>query len=400
MADILLVAQSGGPSPVINASLAGILLEAQQHGFRAVYGAVHGIEGILKEELLDIGGEREDTLEALSRTPAAALGSSRYKLAAGDLERMAAVLRAHDIGAFIYIGGNGSMLVCHRLAQLLPGLRVMGVPKTIDNDLPLTDHTPGYGSAARFMALAARDAGRDLESMATFDDVVILEALGRDAGWLAAAAALLKADEDEAPHLVYVPEIPFEEAQFLADVQRVHARLGRVFVVVGEGLRDAAGHFPGAGSAPVDALGRTMYSLSAGVAHHLVALVRDRLQLQARALRPGLIGRAFSACISEVDRREALLTGAAAVRHLLAGQSGQMVALERPAAVPYQSTTRLVALSEVAGPVKHLPRTFMNAAGTMVSPDFVAYALPLIGDLPPPLARLQRRPVPQRLSSA
>jgi 6-phosphofructokinase len=395
----LVVGQSGGPTPVINGSLAGVIGQAQQHDcFVGIRGLVHGIEGALRERLLDLGGQTPENLDLLSRTPGSALGSCRYKLSDADYERILEVFRAHDVRHFVYIGGNDSMDTCHRIWALAGkkgyDMQVIGVPKTIDNDLAFTDHSPGYGSAARFLALAARDTGRDLEAMATFDDVAILEAMGRNAGWLTAASALGKAADDEAPHLVYVPEVAFDQERFLDDVARIHGRLGRVFVVVSEGIRDAEGHFVGQqaqrGSGS-DAFGHVVHALSTGVAAYLTGLVRERLGLQARFLRPGLIGRALSACVARTDRVEALAVGRQAVTHLAAGESGHMVTLERLSDDPYRWRTGLAPLVDVANAEHLLPREYVDEAGTMVTEAFWRYALPLIDGPLPPLARLAGR---------
>lgn len=390
----LMVGQLGGPTAVINASLAGIIQEAKAHPqITAIYGLRHGLEGAFKEEYVDLWQQSDVTIQRLAHTPAAALGSGRYKLADDDFERILAVLQSRNVRFLLLIGGNGSMYVCNCIAELTAAvgyeLRVMGVPKTMDNDLAGTDHSPGYGSAARFMALITRDTGRDLESMRTFDDVVILEALGRNAGWVTAASALGKRSEDEAPHLVYVPEVPFDENRFLDDVERIHRRLGRVFVVVGEGIRDSDGRFVGESSAesgPSDAMGRVVHSLTMGVAAYLTAVVREKLQLQSRFLRPGLVGRASSACVSETDRQEALRVGQQAVKHLVTGKSGLMVTLERVGDDPYRCETGVIPLADVAGTEKLLSRGFVNEAGNMVLPVFKQYALPLIDGPLPPLA--------------
>jgi 6-phosphofructokinase 1 len=380
MQRVLVIAQSGGPSAVINASLAGAVAEAQKHAcFSAVYGLVHGVEGVLNENLLDLTHLSVEALDGLARTPGAALGSTRHKIVEADYARWRDVFAAHDVGYFAYIGGNGSMWVCHRLASLDPDLRVMGIPKTVDNDLAATDHAPGYGSAARFLAQAVRDTGRDVEAMRTFEDVVLVEAMGRNSGWLAAASALLKDGPDAAPHLVYVPEIPFDEAAFLEDVARVHARLRHVFVVVAEGIHDADGVIIGQRNAPVDTLGRALPSLANGPAATLADTIRERLGLRARVLRPGLIGRAMTSCVSSVDQDEAWQVGAAAVARLAAGDSGQMVTLERTSDSPYSASLGAVPLLDVAGHEKPLPRHFMDAAGNGVSAAFRRYALPLLG---------------------
>jgi 6-phosphofructokinase 1 len=403
---VLVVGQSGGPTPVINASLAGVIREAQQHDcFTGIYGLVHGIEGALKEQLLDLGGETASNLDRLTCTPASVLGSCRHKLSDEDYDRILLVFRAHNVRHFAYIGGNDSMDTCHRISQLAATtgyeMQVMGVPKTVDNDLACTDHCPGYGSAARFLALATRDTGRDLESMATFDDVVILETMGRNAGWLTVASALGKGAEDEAPHFLYVPELPFDEERFVHDVARVHGRLGRAFVAVSEGIRDAQGGFVGQQQPRVagdDAFGHVVHAYGTGVAAYLTDLVRRSLGLRARFLRPDLINRAMSSCVAETDRNEALRVGQQAVAHLSAGRTGYMVTLERTADEPYRCETGLAPLADVANAEKVLPRDFVNEAGNMVTDAFRIYAWPLIDGPLPALARLQGSSVRQRVA--
>jgi 6-phosphofructokinase 1 len=310
-----------------------------------------------------------------------------------DYERILNFFWAHQVRYFVHIGGNGSMYVTQRLAEVAEARRyalsVIGVPKTIDNDLNGTDHSPGYGSAARFLALAARDTGRDLESMVNFDDVIILETMGRNAGWLAAAAALGKESEDEAPHLVYVPEIVFDKARFLEAVARIHSRLGRVFVVVAEGIRDQQGDFVGQ-YYQTDPLGRIVHAWGTGVAAYLTDRVREQLKLQTRFLRPGLIGRASSACVSAIDREEAYRAGQAAVEQLVGGQSGLMIALERRSDQPYSCQTGTTPLAEVTALEKTMPRAYMDEAGTMITEAFRRYALPLIGEPLRPLVRLRK----------
>jgi ATP-dependent phosphofructokinase / diphosphate-dependent phosphofructokinase len=393
----LLIAQSGGPTAVINATLVGIIRAAKESAhFASIYGLSHGLEGALTANFIHLDDLSDDELNILAHTPAAALGSSRRKLDESEYFRVIENFQAHDIHHFAYIGGNGSMWVAYHIAEIAAAqsypLHVVGVPKTIDNDLPCTDHTPGYGSAARFLALATRDAGLDLESMQTFDDVVLLEAMGRDTGWLAAASGLLKESDDDAPHLIYVPEIPFDETQFLADVTRVHKQLGRVFIVVAEGIHDTDGKIIGQQSEK-DALGRTIHGLSAGPAAYLTTLVRERLSLQTRFFRPGLIGRSLSACVSEVDYNEAYRVGETAGKLLVAGASSVMVSVPSLNPSPlhgealqegsYFDTVPLV-IAAMAD-IKRLPRDYMNADGTMISEAFRDYALPLIGDVSPVL---------------
>ncbi len=399
----LLVGQSGGPTPVINASLAGVIQAAQaKNEIEAIFGMVHGIEGALKDELIDLGRESQQTIQDLIVTPASALGSCRHKIKDFEYERILEVCKAHNIRHFVYVGGNDSMDTCLRITGLARSsgyeIQVMGVPKTIDNDLAVTDHSPGYGSAARFLALAVRDTGLDLEAMSTFEDVVILETMGRNAGWLAAASVLGKSSEDEAPHLVYVPELVFDEADFLDAVVRIHDRLGRVFVVVCEGARDADGEFVGSQQMKktTDAFGHTLNTFTTGVAAYLADLVGENLNFRARFLRPVLIGRAMSACVSEVDRQEANLVGQEAVRRLAENQTGMMVTLERVSNIPYLCEAGAAPLESVANAEKLMPREFFNEAGTLPNEKFTAYARPLVGEAFTPAARLQKFPVQQQ----
>jgi 6-phosphofructokinase 1 len=401
----LVVAQSGGPTAVINASLAGVILEAQKNtAIERIYGLVHGIEGALKDELIDLSKETQATIELLIQTPGSALGSCRHKLSDDEYDRILEVFKAHNVRYFVYIGGNDSMDSCHRISEMAEAsgyeLQVMGVPKTVDNDLAYTDHTPGYGSAARFFALAARDTGRDLEAMSTFEDVSILETMGRNAGWLTASTVLGRVEPDEAPHLVYVPEVSFDEKRFLDDVTNIHKRLGRVFVVVCEGVRDAGGNYVGLdtlGNDKVDAFGHALPTLTSGVASYLSDLVVERLGIKSRFLRPVLIGRVFSACVADSDRSEALLVGKEAVRQLANGESGFMVTLERVSNRPYRCETGLVPLSDVANVEKLLPSIYINQAKNNITQEFFDYALPLIDGPLPPIARLQGVRVDKKL---
>ena len=386
MPDRLIVAQTGGPTTVINASLAGVLAAAQQNELVAL-GARHGFRGLAMNQLVNLSDYAAAALEKLADTPGAVLGSGRYRVEEPDYERFAATLRQNNARYLVLIGGNGTMHVARRITDYThaSGLdaRVIGVPKTIDNDVAHTDHTPGYGSAARFVALAVRDSGLDLEAMATFDDVVILEVFGRNTGWLAAAAGLAKDYTAHAPHLIYVPEIAFDEPHFLADIQRLHRQQGYVYVVVSEGIHDAEGHFIGADPNHVDSLGRPIHALSAGAGAYLTRRVQEHLGLQARLLRPGLIGRSLSACISPVDRDEAWQAGYEAVVRLLAGSHGQMMTLQRQSNQPYHCIVDTVPLNQTGSIEKLLPRAYLDTGGNMISEAFRTYALPLIGSLDP-----------------
>src|SRR5262245_4357605 len=282
------VAQSGGPTAVINSSACGVIQEVlASSAVRDLYGANNGILGIVQEDLFDLRAESADTIEQLRSPPAAAIGPCRYKL--GDLvadrakyDRLLDVFRAHDVRYFFYIGGNDSMDTAGKVNRLAREtgyeLRVMGVPKTIDNDLPETDHCPGYGSVAKFLATSVMEAGRDTEAMYTFDPVTITEAMGRNTGWIAAATGLAKRQADDAPHLIYVPEIPFSLERFLDDVREVHRRLGRCFVVVSEGITDEHGNYVAA-QASVDAFGHRQLG---GAAAFLQEKVTREIGIKAR----------------------------------------------------------------------------------------------------------------------
>jgi len=408
------VAQSGGPTAVINASACGVIQEAlrRRDGIASIYGANNGILGIVQEDLFDLGAESPDTIALLRSTPAAAIGSCRYKL--GDLDkdkakyqRLLDVFAAHDIRYFFYIGGNDSMDTAAKVNRLAAqqgyDLRVLGVAKTIDNDLVGTDHCPGYGSVAKYLATSVMEAGRDTEAMYTFDPVTVTEAMGRNTGWIAAATGLAQRHPDEAPHLIYVPEIPFSEPRFLADVQAVIQRLGRAFVVVSEGIKNEKGQYVAA-QVEVDAFGHRQLG---GVADYLRQLITWELRLKARYNKLDTCQRNAVHFASRTDSDEAYACGQEAVRQALAGTTGKMVALVRQDERPYRCVTGLVDLTEVANGVKHLPRAFMNEAGTHITDAMRTYAGPLIlGEVPvriggdglPIFARLQRKPVARKLS--
>ncbi len=396
----LLVGQSGGPTAVINASLAGVVQEASRHAeIAGVYGMRHGIEGVLHGDLIDLGAEPPDTVEQLKHTPSAALGSSRYKLAETDVERTLAALRAYDVRYFCYIGGNDSADTSQRLAQAAAQaryeLRVIGIPKTIDNDLVETDHCPGYPSVARWLAIAVRDAGMDTEAIGVVDTVKIIETMGRDTGWITAATALARGGDMTAPHLIYLPERPLRHDQFLADVERVYRAQGFAVVAVCEGLRDEQGRLLAASTKAVD-VDRFGHPQLGGVAAMLCELISGELGIKARFDKPGTIQRVGAALASPIDVEEAWRVGQAAVAHAVSGASGYMVTLERERSDPYRTRTDLVPLERVANKVRPVPDEFIAASGNDVTPAFLQYAAPLLGGPLPPYARLQGRAVSRK----
>ncbi len=396
----LLVGQSGGPTAVINSSLAGVVEAARRSGrFTGLYGARYGIEGVLAEDFLDLEAEPPAIWAALRQTPAAALGACRYKLRPEDLDRILAVFRRHDIRCFIYIGGNDSADTAHRIAlasrQAGYDLTVVHVPKTIDNDLPETDHCPGYGSIARFLAATTRDAGRDTEAMHRLDPVKLIEVMGRNAGWVAAATALAKVEERDAPHLICPPERPLDLDWFLGRVEAIVRRLGFAVVVVAETVRDPTGAPLGARLTPADERDAFGHRRHLGPAAVLAAAIRARLGLSARWDRPGTLQRSTMALASPVDLEEAYLVGQQAVTAALQGQTDCMVTLVRLPGPTYGCTTGLAPLARIANREKHLPPEFLAPDGSDVTAAFRAYAGPLIGPPLTPYPRLGARPVPR-----
>ncbi|MCP5116103.1 MAG: 6-phosphofructokinase [bacterium] len=391
MSKNLLIAQGGGPTAVINSSLYGVIRQAQASGrVGSILGARHGILGVLHDDLIDLSTVDDKTVEGLKRTPGAALGSCRHKVQPEDYPRILEVLRNHDIGIFLYNGGNDSMdtaMQVHRLAQeqQLP-LHAIGIPKTIDNDLPVTDRCPGFGSAARYVAQSVRDLGEDIRSLPT--PVSIFETMGRNAGWLAASGALARRFPGDAPHRIYLPERPFHREPFLNDVQSTYDEHGWVVVVVSEGLKGPGGKpvYASAEAAQVDAFGHT---LPGGVGSYLAGLVTGKLGLRCRSEKPGLCGRSSILLASPVDRQDAEAVGRAAVDAALSGRGGVMVTLAPRTAEGEAPVTGLVDLHEVANREKTIPGHWINAAGNDVTEAFVEYAKPLIGGDLPDYARLE-----------
>jgi 6-phosphofructokinase 1 len=377
----LLVAHGGGPTPVINASLAGVILEARRWGeIGRLLAARHGIEGLLRGELIDLTDLTEEQVEGLSRTPGSAIGSCRYKVAEADHSRIARALEDLGVGFFLYNGGNDSMDTCHRVSLLSAGARIVGIPKTIDNDLAQTDHSPGFGSAARYYAVSAAELTLDVRALPIH--VVLLETMGRNAGWLAASCALAREVAGVGPEMILLPERPFDEEIFLAAVERIWARGGGFTIAASEGVTGADGRplVESTHAAGVDGFG---HRLPGGVGQHLADLITERLGIRARAEKPGLLGRVSRLLVSEVDREEAFEVGRAAVRAAVEGMTGVMIALERVSDAPYAFRTTPVPLEEVANFERRLPEEYIRADGLGVKPPFLNYLRPLVGgDLP------------------
>ncbi len=386
-----LVAQSGGGTCAINRSLVGVVQAAMASpAIGRVYGAWHGIMGVLgKVEggWLDFATVPPATLDGLRRTPGPALGSCRYKVGAEDEQAVLARLIDAKVRYFFYIGGNDSAATAHHVQQLADGagydLRVISVPKTIDNDLPITDHCPGYGSAARQLAILAQDLDMDAWAMRTVEPVRLLIVKGRNSGWLAGAAGLARPDARRGPHLIYLPERAFSAEAFLADVAGGVRDNGYVVAVVAETVRDAAGQHIGAGGPSfTDAFGHTYVE---GLGGYLKSMVESKLGLRTRFDTPGSAQKTGMAYASLRDLAEAEMAGGAAVQAAVGGARGQMVTLRRESGAAYACSTGLTDLANIAAQERTMPDEYINTAGNGVTPAFVAYALPLIASADDPL---------------
>jgi 6-phosphofructokinase 1 len=385
MAGNVVIGQSGGPTAVINQSLVGIvetvLGQAQVKG---VYGMLHGIKGLLEQRLVDLGQESKATLEAVAQTPCAALGSVRKKPTREECQQALEVLKAHDIRWMFYIGGNDSAETAHILHEIASAegfdLRLYHVPKTIDNDLRVNDHCPGFGSAARFVACAM--IGDDLDGR-SLPGIKIDVIMGRHAGWLTAASTLGREREDDGPHLVYVPESVFQMDQFLSDVDRVYKQHGRCLVAVSEGVHGPSGK-PLLESGEVDSHGNVQLSGSGALGDYLAEQIRRNLgqKLRVRADTFGYLQRSFLGCVSEVDQREAREVGRTAARLALEGQQPHgTVVIRRSVGSPYRATFERAELAQVAKNTRPMEPAFLRGAND-IAPAFREYCAPLVGGLP------------------
>ena len=377
MLNRLLIIHGGGPTCVLNASTYGVIREAQKHPEKigGVFGCMGGVGGLLNRNFRRLDSLAQEKLERLKYTPGTVIGSSRYPLAADDYARLADVLQEEGFSYVLMSGGNGTMDTCGRLHRACApkGILAGGVPKTIDNDISVTDHSPGFGSAARYIAGAVRAIGEDVKSLPIH--VCIVEAMGRNAGWIAAASALARKDSGDAPHLIYLPERPFDEEAFLRDVKALHERQGGVVVVVSEGLKNRDGQpiVP-----PLFQTGRAVYY--GDVSAYLAELVIRRLGVKARSEKPGLLGRAQTEMQSSVDRNEAVEAGAEAVRALLDGQSGFTTGFKRVSTEPYRVRLIRIPLEDVTLAERTLPPEYIAPSGHDVTNAFLSWARPLLGD--------------------
>ena len=397
----LVIGQSGGPTAVINASLVGVIQEAKkQANIKKIFGMRWGIQGFLNEDLIDLGKEKEATLERLKMTPSSALGSCRLKLKDEHLPAILAVLRKYDIRYFFYIGGDDSQNTTHRVVEYARSqgyeLFGIGIPKTVDNDLYGTDHTPGYGSAGRYVALSVQQGGILARDMQKVDPVLVYQAVGRDAGWLAAAGALARKYEADPPHLIYIPERPFTREKLLADVERCYANYGFVSIVVGEGITYPDGS-PVSGTQTFDKFGNPEFGAMGGVSAAMVVknLACDHLNVRGEFQIVESLQMAGADRVSVVDRREAYRAGVEAVKLAAKGRTGLMVAFERRPGKEYKIDYVPVPLTRVNEGKNKMPDRFIDDANSFVTQAFIEYLRPLVGELPE-MGRLAYKAVPRK----
>ena len=392
----VIVGQSGGPTSVINSSLAGVYRTAKDRGANKVYGMLHGIQGLLEGKYVDLSEYIQTELDAevLKRTPSAFLGSCRYKLPGihedkAVYEKIFSILDELDIEAFIYIGGNDSMDTIKKLSDyaIVTGhtTKFIGCPKTIDNDLALTDHTPGYGSAAKYIGTAMKEIIRDSLCLEYSKGLVtIVEVMGRNAGWLTGATALSKGEDCDGPDLIYLPEITFDVQDFKNRVARLLEEKTSVIVAVSEGICTADGKYVcelGNDINFVDAFGHKQLS---GTAAYLASFIAGELGCKTRAIEFSTLQRSASHLASRVDVLEATQVGGAAVKAADEGDSGQMVVLERLSDDPYQCGTAVRDVHKIANDERCVPREWITEDGTYVTREFITYVEPLIqGDVAP-----------------
>ena len=384
----MVIAQSGGPSMVINESLVGAVLEARQSAkIGRILGARHGILGILGNDYIDLRKPSVRKLEAIAETPSSALGSCRKKPTADDCKAIFEAFRARDVGYFFYIGGNDSAdaarIVAEEAEKADYPLVVYHIPKTIDNDLRSCDHTPGFGSAARFVASAIK--GDDLDNRA-LGGVKIDVIMGRDAGFLTAAAALARVRADDGPHLIYLPEVPFAEATFVKDVQAVMKKRGRCVIAVSEGIRGKDGVPIGAklGSGETDSHGNVQMSGTGALGDALAKILKEKAAVKrVRADTFGYLQRSFPGIASKVDQAEARAAGAAAVKAALKGELTKgTIAIVRENAKKYKVAFAPVPIQNAAKFTRSVPKEYIARNGHDVTPAFIAYAKPIVGELP------------------
>ncbi len=384
----VIVGQSGGPTAVINSSLAGVYKTAKDRGAKKVFGMLHGIQGLLEERYVDLSEHIKNDLdiELLKRTPSAYLGSCRYKLPeiCEDQEiykKIFSILDKLEVEYFFYIGGNDSMDTIKKLSDysILNGSRIrfMGVPKTIDNDLAATDHTPGYGSAAKYIGSITKEVIRD-GLVYDQQNVTLLEIMGRNAGWLTGAAALAKCEDCEGPDMIFLPEIPFDVENFMKKVEELHKRKKSVVVAISEGVKMADGRYVCELTDTIDYVDAFGHRQLTGTARYLAEKISREVGCKTRAIEFNSLQRCASHIVSRVDITEAFQVGGAAVKAAFEGETGKMIILKRVSDDPYICVTDIYDVHKVANVEKKVPREWINEAGDYVTEEFVSYIKPLI----------------------
>ncbi len=390
----VIVGQSGGPTAAINSSLAGVYRTAIDRGYNRVFGMLHGVQGLLEGRYIDLSDHIKTKLdeELLKRTPSAYLGSCRYKLPgiAEDksvYEKIFTILNDLEIDCFIYIGGNDSMDTIKKLSDyaIVTGsdIRFVGCPKTIDNDLALTDHTPGYGSAAKYIGTSVKEVIRDGWSLETAKgQVLVIEIMGRNAGWLTGASALAKGEDCDGPDAIYLPEIPFDLDAFIDKCRAMLEKKRSIVITVSEGIHTKDGTYisdMGNSASYVDAFGHKQLT---GTARFLCNVIAERIGCKTRAIELSSLQRAASHCASRVDILEAYEVGGAAMKAADEGESGKMVVIVRTSDDPYQAGTEVKDVHRIANDERLVPRDWITEDGTYVTNRFISYVRPLIqGDV-------------------
>lgn len=383
----VIVAQSGGPTVAINASLAGVVdAVIKSETYDTVYGSIYGILGIINNNLMNLSEQAAkipNFIDTLKVSPAMYLGSCRYKLPDSQTDTSTydfifSQFEKYNIGAFFYIGGNDSMDTVLKLSQygkqIGSDIRIIGIPKTIDNDLCMTDHTPGYGSAAKYVASSILEIAHDT-FIYSVKSVTIVEIMGRDAGWLTASAALARNSYNSAPHLIYLPEVAFDQTQFIEDVKEQLSKRNNVIIAVSEGIQDKDGNYISATTAANDEFGHSQLS---GTGKCLEYMVKESIDVKVRSVEVNVLQRCASHLSSLTDLNESFSLGAQAVRYAEEGRTKCMLTLNRTSNSPYSVTIDTADIQNIANEAKSIPREWINAAGNDITPALYEYMAPLI----------------------
>ena len=385
-----IIAQSGGPTSVINASVVGLLnANNELKAFDKVYGGLNGIEGILNKNIIDLSSIPQEEIEHFRFTPSSGLGSCRYKLqdinsSSDEYEKLIEILREYDITSFFYVGGNDSMDTIDKLSQYAKlhklNITFIGIPKTIDNDLQHTDHTPGFGSAAKFIGTTALETYLDA-SVYINNGIFILETMGRDTGWLAASSCIAKLHNKPVADFIYLPETAFDKDQFIRDVRQKFEEQNKVYIIVSEGIRDKDGNFISEFECvSQDKFGHAQLG---GVSNYLRMLILEEgFTTRVKALELGVLQRCAMHCASDTDLTEAYKVGEMALKYASQGETGKMVAIKRISNDPYEVSYPLVDAHDVANHVSYFPTEWINKEGNFVTEEAYSYFEPLIKDMP------------------